>query len=83
MQNNNAQTMFRPARPQLGLSRHPIVRLPVGKELAGFAFPKTADPVTRARFASRKIPIISTKNLRHLGKPRTDIQTFRLKPFLG
>ncbi len=82
MKNNNAQTMFRPARPQLGLSRHPIVRLPVGHEIAGFSFPKTSDPQTRARFASRKIPIISSKNLRHLGRPQTDIKVYPLKPFL-
>lgn len=84
MKNNNSSHLF--GSPQLGLSRHPIVRLPVGRELAGFAFPKTADPATRARFASRKIPIISAKNLKHLGRldfETTHAGTLKRKPFLN
>ena len=69
------------------LSRHPIVRLPVGQELAGFSFPKTSKPQNQARFASRKIPIINTKNLRRLGHPsmfdETHLGTLKKKPFLG
>lgn len=78
--------MNRFGSPQLNIKKHPMVRLPVGKELSGFSFPKTADPQSRARFASRKIPIISVRNLRHLGKPvfeSTHNGTLNRRPFLS